>query len=87
LFDRKVVDRAFSDDMRTEHTTVPALAMACMNRRPGEGLLFHSDRGVQYCAASFRDRLQTLCPAVRQNMIRKGNCSGLRMRGKFFQNA
>jgi transposase InsO family protein len=87
LCDRKVVGWAFSDAMRTEYTTVPALTMACMNRRPREGLLFHSDRGVQYGAASFRDRLQTLCPTVRQSMSRKGNCSGLRMRGELFQDA
>jgi transposase InsO family protein len=74
LCDRKVIGWAFSDDMRTEHTTVPALAMAGMNRRPQEGLIFHSDRGIQYCAASFRDRLNGLCPTVRQSMSRKGNC-------------
>jgi transposase InsO family protein len=74
LGDRKVIGWAFSDDMTTEHTTVSALAMACMNRRPREGLLFHSDRGVQYCAALFRDRLEELCPTVRQSMSRKGNC-------------
>jgi transposase InsO family protein len=74
LCDRKVAGWAFSDDMRTEHTAIPALTMACMNRRPQEGLLFHSDRGVQYCAVSFRDCLKALCPAVRQSMSRKGNC-------------
>jgi transposase InsO family protein len=74
LFDRKAIGWAFSDDMKTEHTTVPAPAAACMNRRPREGLLFHSDRGVQYCAVVFRERLEELCPAVRQSMSRKGNC-------------
>jgi transposase InsO family protein len=74
LFDRKVIGWAFSNAMTTEHTSVPALTTARINRRPREGLLFHSDRGVQYCAASFRDRLHALCPAVRQSMSRKGNC-------------
>jgi transposase InsO family protein len=37
LFDREVVGWAFRDDMRTEHTTVPAHTMAGMNRRPGGG--------------------------------------------------
>jgi transposase InsO family protein len=46
LFDQKVVGWAFSDDMTTEHTTVPALTMARVKGRPPEGLLFHSDRGV-----------------------------------------
>ncbi|MDR2078210.1 MAG: integrase core domain-containing protein, partial [Treponema sp.] len=38
------------------------------------GLLFHSDRGVPYCAASFREALRTRCPSVRQSMSRTGNC-------------
>ena len=48
--------------------------MAVRSRVPAEGLLFHSDRGVQYCAYSFRETLRRLCPAVRQSMSRKGNC-------------
>jgi transposase InsO family protein len=60
--------------MTAEHTTVPALAMALMNRRPQAGLIFHSDRGVQYCAASFTAKLNEGCPTVRQSMSRKGNC-------------
>jgi transposase InsO family protein len=74
LYDRKVIGWAFSDDMETAHTTIPALEMAFSNRKAREGLLFHSDRGVQYCAQSFRDRLKKLCPTVRQSMSRKGNC-------------
>jgi transposase InsO family protein len=74
LFDRKVIGWALSADMETVHTTIPALQMACANRIPGNGLIFHSDRGVQYCAKSFRDGLGELCPSVRQSMSRKGNC-------------
>jgi hypothetical protein len=32
--------------MTAEHTTLPALAMACMNRKPKAGLVFHSGRAV-----------------------------------------
>jgi transposase InsO family protein len=74
LFDRKVIGWALSADMETVHTTIPALEMACANRTPGPGLIFHSDRGVQYCAKSFRDTLGEVCPSVRQSMSRKGNC-------------
>jgi transposase InsO family protein len=74
LFDRKVIGWALSADMETVHTTIPALEMAFANRRPRDGLLFHSDRGVQYCARAFREALQALCPTVRQSMSRKGNC-------------
>jgi transposase InsO family protein len=48
--------------------------MAVKNRTPENGLIFHSDRGVQYCAQSFRDILRDRCPAVRQSMSRKGDC-------------
>jgi transposase InsO family protein len=74
LYDRKVVGWALSADMETSHTTIPALDMAFGNRKAREGMIFHSDRGVQYCAKSFRDRLGKLCPTVRQSMSRKGNC-------------
>jgi transposase InsO family protein len=43
-------------------------------RQVREGLVFHSDRGAQYCSNSFRDALSACCPAVRRSMSRKGNC-------------
>jgi transposase InsO family protein len=60
--------------METLHTTIPAVNMAFANRKAQEGLLFHSDRGVQYCAKAFREMLAEQCPSVRQSMSRKGNC-------------
>jgi transposase InsO family protein len=74
LFDRKVIGWAFSSDMETVHTTLPALRMAFARCAAHEGLLFHSDRGSQYCSKSFRDALSAYCPSVRQSMSRKGNC-------------
>jgi len=74
LYDRKVIGWAISDGMETSATTVAALAMAVKNRKPEEGLIFHSDRGIQYCAQSFRAALCEKCPSVRQSMSRKGNC-------------
>jgi transposase InsO family protein len=73
LYDRKVIGWAFSADMEGAHTTIPAVEMACANRKARKGLIFHSDRGVQYCAQFFQDRLQDLCPSVRQSMRGKGN--------------
>jgi transposase InsO family protein len=60
--------------METIHTAIPALEMAVASRKAREGLLFHSDRGVQYCAKAFREVLGERCPSVRQSMSRKGNC-------------
>ena len=48
--------------------------MAVENRTPANGLIFHSDRGVQYCAESFRLLLKEKCPAIVQSMSGKGNC-------------
>ena len=74
LFDRKVIGWALSDTLETNNTTIPAFEMAVKNRQPENGLIFHSDRGVQYCAYSFRDVMRNICPSVRQSMSRKGNC-------------
>ena len=74
LFDRKVIGWALSDNLETRNTTIPAFEMAVKNRRPESDLIFHSDRGVQYCAYSFGEVMRNLCPSVRQSMSRKGNC-------------
>jgi putative transposase len=46
LFSRKIVGWAMRATLRTE-LVVAALDMAQQIRRPGQGLLHHSDRGVQ----------------------------------------
>jgi len=74
LFDRKVIGWSFSRNMETANTTIATLKMAVKNRVPEKDLIFHSDRGVQYCAQSFRSLLREMCLTVRQSMSRKGNC-------------
>lgn len=49
-----------------------ALARAVWSRRPAAGLLFHSDRGVQYSCAEYRALLQQ--HGIVCSMSRKGNC-------------
>ena len=73
LFDRKIIGWAMSVDLKAESTVLMAWEMACKNRRPGPGLIFHSDRGSQYACDEFRDELKRW-PGVRQSMSRKGNC-------------
>jgi transposase InsO family protein len=73
LFDRKVIGWALSSGLDAASTTIAAFKMAVKNRAPVDGLIFHSDRGVQYCAKSFRDVLHEWCPTVCQSMSRKGN--------------
>ena len=45
---------------------------ACSWRAPAPGLIFHSDRGVQYASQAFRTDLQNA--GVIQSMSRRGNC-------------
>jgi transposase InsO family protein len=73
LWDRKIIGWNIADDMGTKNLC-EALKMAVGNRSPRRGLLFHSDRGVQYCSELFRRTLKMYCPAVHQSMSRKGNC-------------
>lgn len=49
-----------------------ALRMALGHRRPEQGLIYHSDRGVQYACHDFRDLLEA--HGMVASMSRKGNC-------------
>jgi transposase InsO family protein len=55
-------------------TTLPlaALDMTLKQRRPPDGLVHHSDRGVPYASAAYRQRLAAA--GVIPSMSRKGNC-------------
>ena len=60
-----------SDSIDTQ-LVLDALAMARHQRRPPTGLLFHSDRGVQYASGDFRDALKAA--SLVPSMSRKANC-------------
>ena len=70
LYSRMIVGWSMGGRMRSE-LVVQALLMALMRRRPPGGLIFHSDRGSQYCSHLFRG--WTLRYGIRQSMSRKGN--------------
>lgn len=53
LWSRKIVGWAMAEHRRSE-LVVNALQMAQTQRRPGQGLLVHSDRGVQYASQETR---------------------------------
>ena len=57
LASRRVVGWALADHMRAE-LVCDSLRMALDARRPGPGLIFHSDRGTQYTSAEFRQLLE-----------------------------
>ena len=71
LRSRRCIGWAMRETLDAELAT-SALRMALERRRPPAGLLFHSDRGVQYACEEFR----TLRAAhrIQASMSRKGNC-------------
>lgn len=71
LFSRQVVGWSMKPHMRCE-LVVDALRMAWFRRRPDAALLFHTDRGSQYCSDDFQRTLAQY--GMRSSMSRKGNC-------------
>jgi putative transposase len=71
LLSRKVVGWSLGDHLDAD-LSGEALRRALARRRPGPGLIFHSDRGSEFAAQSFRKILAQI-RAV-QSMSRKGDC-------------
>jgi putative transposase len=73
LYSRFITGYAVSDGMLTEQTTIPALYMALKQRKPGQGLIFHSDGGGQYYCKAFlaitkSNRIKSsMCESVYEN--------------------
>lgn len=72
LGDRQILGWSLSEGMSADQTTVAALEQAVIQRIPAEGMLFHSDQGVQYACEDFTKKLDKHC--ITQSMSRKGNC-------------
>lgn len=85
LADRAVVGWTLSLTMHAQCTVIPALKQAIHRRgiRPNCGLMFHSDRGVQYACDDFRAILNLY--AITQSMSRKGNCWDNAVAESFFK--
>jgi putative transposase len=71
LYSRKVVGWSLADRLDAA-LSGEALRRALAQRRPRRGLIFHSDRGSEFAAATFR-KLLDVAGAVR-SMSRKGDC-------------
>jgi transposase InsO family protein len=56
----------------TQQLTAQALWRAVRNKRPGPGLIHHSDRGSQYCAHDYQKLVKQF--GMQPSMSRKGNC-------------
>jgi putative transposase len=81
LFSRQVVGWAMSDRL-TSDFVVKALYQAIERRHPASGCILHSDRGIQYASADFRDVLRAY--GFIQSMSRKGNCYDNAVTESFF---
>jgi transposase InsO family protein len=73
LFDRQVVGWSMRTDM-TATVVIDAFMMALVRKRPSVALVFHSDRGVQYCSTAFLATSEEALPYLVRSMSRKGNC-------------
>jgi len=71
LYSRKIIGWAMSNRMKTD-LVIQAVMMALPTRKPPDGMIFHSDRGSQYCSHRFQRLLKR--NKIRQSMSRKGNC-------------
>ena len=71
LFSRQVVGWSLDKTM-TKELVCSALRQACFRRQPGTGLVFHSDRGSQYCSKEFRRQLKQY--QMLQSQSRRANC-------------
>jgi transposase InsO family protein len=68
---RKIVGWSMADHLRTE-LCLDALNMAIQSRKPGDTLIHHSDRGVQYASVDYQLSLQS--HGIRVSMSRVGDC-------------
>ncbi len=69
-FSRRVIGWALEPTLEAE-LTHQALRMAIQQRRPGPGLVHHSDRGVQYACGDYTDLL--VAQGIQISMSRRGN--------------
>jgi putative transposase len=71
LCSRMIVGWSMADHMKTDLVS-QALEMAIARRRPDDGLLHHSDRGVQYASDDYRHLLDI--HGMEASMSGRGDC-------------
>jgi len=81
LYSRKIVGWALARNMAVEMVK-SALMMAIGRRKPGNGLIHHSDRGIQYACDEYRRLLQN--HGMTSSMSRSGNCLDNAVAERFF---
>ncbi|MCD6299634.1 MAG: IS3 family transposase [Dehalococcoidales bacterium] len=81
-FSRKVIGYAVSDALDTT-LALQTLKMAIVERKPGSGVIHHSDQGVQYASGDYVDELKSHGFLV--SMARTGNPYENAMMESFFK--
>ena len=84
LSDRKIIGWSLSNTMSTQDTILSASGMATRNRTVEAGLIFHSDRSVQYAINKFANVLNS-CKKITRTMSRNGNCWDNAVAESFFK--
>lgn len=72
LADRQILGWNLGKGLQAKETSIAAFWQAVAKRQPDSGLLFHSDRGIQYACSEFTSLLASR--NITQSMSRKGNC-------------
>lgn len=83
LFDRKLIGWSISNSLSASATVIPAIRMAHRNRPIKEGMIFHSDRGIQYACKQTVNLLNYY--RIKQSMSAKGNCWDNAVAESFFK--
>ncbi|AUS12947.1 hypothetical protein C0W65_13615 [Bacillus subtilis] len=71
LYSRKIIGWAMDKKM-TKELVISALKMAYKRQKPGNGVVHHSDCGVQYASCEYQNLLKKY--NMTGSMSRKGNC-------------
>jgi putative transposase len=81
VYSRRIVGWSMADHMRSE-LVVDALQMALTRRRPGPGLIHHSDQGSQFVSLAFGQAARAA--GIAQSMGSRGDCFDNAVAESFF---
>lgn len=81
VYSRRIVGWAMADHLRTD-LVLAALEMALWTRRPGHGVIQHSDQGSQYTSGAFGSRCRAACVISSTGSV--GDCSDNAITASFF---
>lgn len=81
MFSRKIISWTLEKYLNND-IVIKALLKALNERKPNPGLIFHSDKGIQYSSIGVKKILKAF--GIRQSMSHKGNCYGNAITETFF---